>query len=179
MALIKSLVALAASVAVCALPAWAGPPLICHSVDIGSAHSLPWLATGSWNGADPAYDISHLVDDTLGLLRADTSAPVRTETIRRAVIYSARYPGLSDRLLSRLMARALSAQAAGRPDPEAWFDAGYAIETVRQAARIYGMLHAPEREAWTIRTDPQIDGLPFLRMAVRLGYGVAIRAPVL
>ena len=51
--------------------AFAGPPLICHTFDIGSAKSLPWIShdwnlTGSEN-----YDTSKLVTDTLTILAAD------------------------------------------------------------------------------------------------------------
>ena len=161
--LLRSIFGLTLFAAVTALPAWAGPPLICHAIDIGAARSLPWIARGSWDGTDPSYDVSRLVDDTLAILSESAPASVRMETLRRAVIYSARVPGLSDRLMNRLMARALSSQAAGHPDAQALFEAGYAIETVRQAAWVYGMLHEPQRDGWFVRTDPQIDGWALMR----------------
>jgi hypothetical protein len=152
-----------------AVPAVAGPPLICHSIDIGSHHSLPWLTTERWNGSDPAYNVVRLIDDVLDILAPDATVQVRMETLRRAAIYSAREEGLSDRLTVRLVARAMDAQAAGTADPSAWFDAGYFVETLRDAAKIYPKLQGPERDAWMIRTAPHIDGLAWIRTAVRMG----------
>jgi hypothetical protein len=152
-----------------AVPAVAGPPLICRTIDIGSNHSLPWLMTDRWNGADPTYDVVRLIEDTLDVLAPDAPVQVRMETLRRAAIYSARQTGLSDRLTLRLVARAMDSQAAGTPNPSAWFDAGYFVETVREAAQIYPKLHGSEQEAWMIRTDPHIDGLAWIRTAIRLG----------
>jgi hypothetical protein len=145
--------------ALIASPAWAGPPLICHPADIGSARSLPWLATSSWNGADPSYDVSHLRDDTLNLLTPSTPIGVRIETIRRAVIYAIRQPGISDQLTVALLARITNAEALGVADPSALFDAGYYVETVNEGARIFPNLHAIDH----------VDGLAWIRLATRLG----------
>ncbi len=138
--------------------ALAGPPLICHANEINGARSLPWLATDSWNGADPSYDLSHLANDTLALLGPQTPIVVQMETIRRAVIYASHRSGLADELAVRLFARTLDAQANGSPDPSAWFDAGYFVETARDGARIFANVHAE-----------QIDGLAWMRQAERLG----------
>lgn len=169
MRLITSICALSVFSALAAAPALAGPPLICHSLDIGTARSLPWLNNGSWNGADPAYDVSRLTGDALALLRPGVPIIARMETLRRAVIYSAREADLTDRLAMALMARAMNSGTEGRPDPTAWFDAGYYVETVHQAARIFGMLHGPAQDAWMLRSDVPIDGLAWIRAAVRLG----------
>jgi hypothetical protein len=155
----RSLAALLFFTSLLAAPAWAGPPLICHPIDIGSQHSLPWLATDGWNGADPAYDVSHLTNDTLDLLDVSTPVTVRMETLRRAAIYAARAPGLADALTIRLLGRTLQSQMNGRPDPSAWFDAGYFVETVHQGAIVYPAL----------RGAANVDGLPLIRMAIRLG----------
>ena len=165
----RSIWALALLLGLTAVPALAGPPLICHSIDIGANHSLPWLVTDRWNGADPAYAVVRLIEDTLDILVPEAPVQLRMETLRRAAIYSARQTGLADRLTVRLVARAMDAQAAGAPDPSAWFDAGYFVETVRDAAKIYPKLQGREQEAWMIRTDPQIDGLAWIRTAIRLG----------
>ena len=69
-----------------ALPALAGPPLICHSIQIGSAPSLPWQSAPGWNGMDTSYDVSHLIPDTLTLLTPQTPLAVREETLRRAAL---------------------------------------------------------------------------------------------
>src|SRR5882724_6347749 len=66
--------------------ALAGPPLICHPFDIGSARSLPW--TGPvWSRIDKNYNTDRLVEDTLGLLTPNTPVLVRLETLRRATVY--------------------------------------------------------------------------------------------
>ncbi|HEX8806753.1 MAG TPA: hypothetical protein VF741_07375 [Candidatus Aquilonibacter sp.] len=138
-----------------AAPAWAGPPLLCHPNDIGSARSLPWLVTESWNGADPTYDLSHLTQDTLALLGPQTPVIVRMETIRRAVIYATHRAGLAEDLEQALLARV---RATRSQDPNALFDAGYLVETLRDAQRAYPSLPAQ-----------QVDGLALMREAQRLG----------
>jgi len=143
-----------------AAPALAGPPLVCHAIDIGTAKSLPWSSTPGWNGAQTSYDLSHLSDDTLSLLTPQMPIDVRRETLRRAAIYSAAQPGLAQNLTARLVARATDAEAAGKPDPSAWFDAGYFVETVRQAATVYPLL----------RTESTgVDGLAWIEKAIQLG----------
>jgi hypothetical protein len=164
-----SLGALLLAVALSGSPAVAGPPLICHATPIGSQRSLPWIATNGWNGADPAYDLTHLSSDTLALLGPATQLNVRVETLRRAVIYSAGANGLSTELAAKLMARTLDRTAGGATDPWALFDAGYFVETLRQAAIVYPLLHGAQHDAWTIRGEPHANGLAWIREAVRLG----------
>ena len=56
-----------------AAPVFAGPPLVCHPINIGSAQSLPWTST-TWNlSGGESYDVSHLVTDTLSLLGPETT----------------------------------------------------------------------------------------------------------
>jgi len=123
-------VALLASAAlVVARPALAGPPLLCHPFDIGTARSLP-MGTGGWQEIDRKYDTAHLVADTLALLTPDTPIKVRMETIRRATVYAAAKRPLADALLAALQER------AQHPDPKtaalAVFDFGYLVETYRE-----------------------------------------------
>ncbi len=154
------------------IPAWAGPPLICQQFEIGSAKSLPWKGGADWSGADHSYSLANLGDDTLSLLTPGTPVKVRMETLRRAGIYSAKYSKLAGELTGRLLARALDAEAAGTPDPFAWFDAGYFVETIRQATFIYrfNMLNPAERASWQLRGDtPRLDGYPWVQKAIRLG----------
>lgn len=122
----------------------AGPPLICHPNDIGTAASLPWNTTAGWNGMVPSYDTHNLVSDALALLSAGSSTTqVRMETLRRAAIYTSRDPALADQLARRLFAR------------HAWFEAGYFIEAVQEAAEAYAMIHDPaQRAVWRLRTPP-------------------------
>jgi hypothetical protein len=154
------------------IPAWAGPPLICQQFDIGSAKSLPWKGGSDWQGADPSYNLANLGDDTLSLLTSGTPVKVRMETLRRAGIYSTKDSRLAGELTGRLMARALDAEAAGKPDPLAWFDAGYLVETLRQATFVYryNMLNPAEQASWQLRGDtPRLDGYLWVQKAIRLG----------
>jgi hypothetical protein len=120
---------LAATLVLSAL-AQAGPPLICHAIQIGQAQSLPWTNESGSGAAD--YDVKNLVRDTLAILGSDTPVLVRMETLRRATIYARRDPQVAKELLTRLYNRASAAESSGRPDSLAWFDAGYLVECYRQ-----------------------------------------------
>ncbi len=121
----------------------AGPPLLCHPFEIGNAKSLPW-AGNEWRAVKKDYDLNRLVDDTLALLTNDIPIIVRMETMRRAVIYSVwgikdhkvGYPvkdlTIANELLSRLLARAQKTKGQG--EALALFDAGYFVESYKQAA---------------------------------------------
>jgi len=136
--------ALIVSLAALPQPALAGPPLICHPIEIGSAKSLPW-AGKEWRDVKRDYDVNHLVADTLALLAPDTPVLVRMETLRRATIYAVwaqrdREVGLvskndkvADELLARLMDRTREAFRNNQPAGLALFDAGYLASCYRQA----------------------------------------------
>lgn len=125
--------------------AFAGPPLICHSIEIGNARSLPWGGGAEWRSVKHDYDIHQLVGDTVALLGPETPAIVRMETLRRATVYSiwsARdykvgYPNkdfsVATELLARLRARAEDSRIKGRARALALFDYGYLVETYRQS----------------------------------------------
>lgn len=127
-----------------ATPALAGPPLLCHPFEIGDARSLPWNGSG-WRDVARDYDIARLADDTLALLAPETPVLVRMETLRRAAVYAvwskvdreveypARGSAAADELLARLIARARADDRGGRLHALALFDAGYLVETYRQA----------------------------------------------
>jgi hypothetical protein len=145
-----------------ATPALAGPPLICHPFDIGAAKSLPWTGT-SWNlSGNEGYDTANLVRDTLTLLTPDTPVIIRMETLRRATLYARKDPRVAKELLNRLYARAAAAETT-KPDPLAWFDVGYLVETYGQglasdrnpAAGLDG--YSFIGKALTIRDDPQME----------------------
>jgi hypothetical protein len=113
-------------------PALAGPPLICHRLDIGDAKSLPWAGT-AWNLAgNENYDTRNLVQDTLAILDSGAPVIVRMETLRRATLDARNDPRAAKALLTKLYQRATSAEAAGHSDALAWFDAGYLVEAYRQ-----------------------------------------------
>ncbi|AMY12232.1 hypothetical protein LuPra_05505 [Luteitalea pratensis] len=116
-------------------PALAGPPLICHPFDIGTAQSLPFGDTqngwSAWQATLPSYDRSKLVDDTLALLTPRTPVIVRMETLRRASAYSVDDKAIATRLLSALEARTTKMPKTPA-EGLASFDYGYLVETYRQ-----------------------------------------------
>ncbi len=114
-------------------PALAGPPLICWPFDIGNAKSLPFEGPG-WQAVSPSYDTAKLVGDTLALLSPATPVIVRMETLRRATVYASKNESIATELLTRVKARATEAEAKGRADALAFFDAGYLIECFKQMA---------------------------------------------
>src|SRR5438552_693202 len=115
-----------------AAAAVAGPPLICHPIEIGNAKSLPWQVGKVWNGVDPHYSLDKLAADTLAILTPSAPLAVRMETLRRAAIYAAKNDVVAENLTSRLVARIADWEAAGKSDPNVWFDAGYYVEGLRQ-----------------------------------------------
>jgi hypothetical protein len=126
----KYFAALATAVLVIVAPAVAGPPLICHAIDIGTANSLPWTSSG-WNlSGQETYDVSHLVPDTLALLVPSAPVLVRMETLRRAVLYAQKQAAVAKELLFRLEVRTRE----NPKDALAAFDFGYLVECYRQAS---------------------------------------------
>jgi hypothetical protein len=115
----------------------AGPPLICHPVDIGGAASLPWGSGPGWNTPQPGYDRTRLVKDTLALLSPSARIRVRMETLRRATVYAMSDPDRGRELLARLEERARDG-GPGEGGGLALFDAGYLIEAYKQARIITG-----------------------------------------
>jgi hypothetical protein len=112
--------------------AFAGPPLICHQIEIGNAKSLPWVSH-DWNlSGGEKYDTRNLVRDTLAILDSNAPVLVRMETLRRATLYARRDPQAAKELLTKLYTRATAAEFAGRTDALAWFDAGYLAESYKQ-----------------------------------------------
>ena len=116
-----------------AAPVLAGPPMICHPFDIGTAKSLPFgPLTQGWKTLDPSYDRSRLIDDTLSLLAPQTPVLVRMETMRRATAYVADDRALAERLLRAVQARVVTKSPTTPAEILAVFDAGYLTETYRQ-----------------------------------------------
>src|SRR6266446_6915280 len=96
--------------------AQAGPPLICHTIEIGQAKSLPWISH-SWNlSGGENYDTKNLVRDTLEILAPGTPVLVRMETLRRATLYARKDPVAAKELLARILARATDAESSGHSD---------------------------------------------------------------
>jgi hypothetical protein len=150
----------------------AGPPLICHPFQTGNARLLPWADGAGWNNPDPRYNIERLTADTLRLLSPSAPVLARMETLRRATIYAARDPRLANELLAALLARALSSAATSAPDPHAIFDAGYLIESYKQAVGIHSrsMLRGGN-DGWTMREQVGGDGYALVTRAMALTGG--------
>ena len=110
--------------------AQAGPPLICHPIEIGQAKTLPWVDLNYQKGSG-SYDLKNLVADTLAILDSNPSVLVRMETLRRATIYARQDPQVAKELLTRLHARAANSDA-GVAAALAWFDVGYLAETYKR-----------------------------------------------
>lgn len=110
--------------------AQAGPPLICHPIEIGRAKSLPWVDWTHKGSTD--YDLKNLTRDTLAILDANPPVLVHMETLRRATIYARQDPQVAKELITRLQARAANSDAAGHSDALAWFDVGYLAEAYKQ-----------------------------------------------
>lgn len=128
--LLTPAIVLAASVTA----ALAGPPLLCHPLEIGDAESLP--GNGSdWRVYKTEYDVENLVEDTLSLLTPGTPVIVRMETLRRATLHGKKDPQVLGQLLEGLNARVAGAEEAGRPDELAVFDAGYLTATINQFSK--------------------------------------------
>ncbi len=152
--------------------AMAGPPLICQRVEIGTAKSLPWRNSDGWNGAVASYKLAGLADETLSILTPSAGVALRMETIRRAAIYAAKDEAIASQLSARLLARVVDAEALSKADSNAWFDAGYYAEALRQIGFVYryDMLSAAEREQWRVRGDGRVlDGRPWIEKAIRMG----------
>ncbi|HKR83828.1 MAG TPA: hypothetical protein VJS37_06600 [Terriglobales bacterium] len=108
--------------------AFAGPPLICHRIEIGQAKTLPLIG---WNEQGTSgYDLKNLTRDTFAILDANSPVLVRMETLRLATIYARHSPAVAKELLTRLHARAHD--SSGQSAPLAWFDLGYMTEAYKQ-----------------------------------------------
>jgi len=135
--------------------AQAGPPLICHPIEIGQAKSLPWVDFNHKGISD--YNLKNLSRDTMTILNSLTPVLVRMETLRRATIYARQDPQAAKELITRLQERAANSDAAGQPDALAWFDVGYLAEAYKQ---------------WLGKGEPNpatgLDGYSLVRKAISL-----------
>jgi len=131
----------------------AGPPLICHPFDAGASPVLPWSTGAGWRTPDPRYDVQQLTADTLRLLTADAPILARMENMRRATIYAAQDKRVAAELLTAIVSRT----AKSSNDPLAWFDAGYLIESYRQATGF---------ARWDMLAGVDRDGYSFVQKAI-------------
>ena len=152
-------VALALSIAT---PALAGPPLLCHPFDIGTAKSLPWGTTG-WFQGRAGYPIEQLVADTEAILQPGTPVVVRMETLRRAAIYASHDPAVAAELVNRLSLKA----GQQTPDALAALDAAYVIEALRQITMLGQTAEFRDHIADVKHILEGRDAVPFLAQAVQ------------
>jgi hypothetical protein len=150
-----------------AAPALAGPPLLCHPFDIGSARSLPWDGTNAWWQGRADYNLQNLVADTEAILTPSTPVIVRMETLRRAALYASLDDKVAARLLSSVATRA-HAGAQGAASANALFDAGYLTETYRQIAVLRGERQFADRARTIAGVIGQADGTAMLNRAIAL-----------
>jgi hypothetical protein len=157
---------LAASAVLLAVPASAGPPLLCFPYQIGDARSLPMGASG-WEAIDSRYDTSRLVSDTIALLTPQTPIITRMETLRRATIYASRDRAAASALLDTLQRR------ASRPNADvalAVFDFGYLAETYKQAKWMPGS---------PMTIVPNVDGYSLVQKALAMNGSPAMEFALL
>jgi hypothetical protein len=131
--------------------ALAGPPMVCHKIEIGQAKTLPWVDLNYQKGS--GYDLNNLTTDTLAILDSDSSVLVHMETLRRATIYARQDSQVAKQLITRLHARADASNAGAL----AYFDLGYLAETYKQ---------------WIGKGEPNpangVDGYAFVTKAISL-----------
>jgi len=128
---LQALVLVPAVLLAVVLPAVAGPPLICHPLEIGDAESLPGAPTG-WQAWKAPYDTRHLLRDTCRLLGPDTPVIVRMETIRRAVLHTRNDPAALRELGEFFQRRADPASRKDGPEALSLFDYGYFVGVFHQ-----------------------------------------------
>ena len=158
-----SLVAIAA-VLLFASPVLAGPPLICHPFETAGGKLIAWGTGSGWNTPDRSYDVKKLVADTTAVLTADAPILTRMENMRRATIYAMRDPQIAQALLKSVTTRALGTSTDGL----AWFDAGYLIESYRQAVAIRDKSSA-ELRAWAeVDETIKVDGYNWVKKAMAM-----------
>ena len=161
--LTRPLIALAA-VVFFASPVLAGPPLICHPFEVEGGKLIAWGTGPGWNTPDRSYDIKRLVADTTAVLTADAPILTRMENMRRATIYAMRDPVIAHDLLKAVTGRALATSTNGG----AWFDAGYLIESYRQAVAIREN-RKPELRAWAAVDETiRVDGYNWVKKAMAM-----------
>jgi hypothetical protein len=145
----------------------AGPPLICHPFDTGSAALLPWGQGAGWNTPDASYNVRRLVADTTKLLAVETPILARMENLRRATIYAAQNRDTAFELLTAVLGRALTAQTAGSRDPLPFFDAAYVVEAFKQARGLHRW-NPPREGDWYSSELGQLNGYAFIQRALTL-----------
>ena len=147
--------------------AQAGPPLICHTLEIGNAKSLPWT-DHIWNfTGNESYNLKNLVPDTLAILDSGAPVLVHMETLRRATLYARKNPQIAKELITRLMARAADVSDGQHPGALALFDAGYLAECYKQWIG-RNLPHATDNLPMDPNPAANLDGYALVKQAISL-----------
>ncbi len=131
--ILSSTLATLFSLSVLSVATPAGPPLICHPIEIDGANSLPWISH-DWKltGAEK-YDTKNLVADTLAILNSSANILVHMETLRRATLYAKSDPAVARQLLTAIVAGTKSISPRSRQSEALHlFDSGYLAEAYKQ-----------------------------------------------
>ena len=105
-----------------------------------------------------------MIADTNAVLTTDAPILTRMENMRRATIYAMRDPQIAQDLLKTVMARALATTS----DSRAWFDAGYLIESYKQAVHLRED-RRPELRAWAAVDETiRVDGYNWVKKAMAM-----------
>jgi hypothetical protein len=162
------LVATLLAALVTALPAQAGPPLLCHPFNIENARSLPWNGAGGWRDGLAEYNVANLQKDTDSLLTPATPVIVRMETMRRAAIYASRDVQVASRMVTALINRAAAADRSGKADALALLDAAYFVEALRQISRLGDTPEFRERAPKLAALGAGADGYAMVKQGLAL-----------
>lgn len=154
-----------------AVPALAGPPLLCHPFDIGSAKSLPWVGQKGWDEGQPGYKLGQLVADTEALLTPSTPVIVRMETLRRAALYASTDATIASQLIKRFITRAEVSEVAGRPDALAYLDAAYLAGAFNEITMMGRSRDWEERSANAGKVKGSLDAYGLITKSVALRPG--------
>src|SRR3954465_6942935 len=93
-----------------AVPALAGPPLICHPFETRGGTLLPWDAgvRTNWNAPLASYDTARLTGDVITLLDSGAPELTRMENLPTPTIDAQKDPAVARQLLDAVMGRAVS-----------------------------------------------------------------------
>lgn len=130
-----------------------GPPMVCDRFEVGDA-KCPTFERGS--------DRSGLVGRITDALKNERDAIVRMEILRRGAVAIAEGKGGREQaweLFGRLSAIALEQEAAGKADPQAWFDVGFLVGVFDQLKLDLG---------WRAGVAEGMDGYAYIRKGLAL-----------
>lgn len=134
-----------------------GPPLICHPFDIGDDKKLPFGKAAM--DESKTYDAKKAVGEVLSVLKTERSTIVRMEALRRATIVVMKDRAAATELLAKISWKAMDGEASGKPDAEAWFDAGFLAACYAQMGIDLG---------WKPGVSEKVAGYAWVKRAIQL-----------